>query len=54
MKLAYEVWGMSYMTTYTTRAKADILVYEHPVLNLRIREIEISKIHWLFLKIIFQ
>ena len=54
MKKAYEIWGMSYMTTYTTKAKADRLVYEHPILDLTIREIEISWLRWFLMKLIFQ
>ncbi len=53
MKIGYEVWGISYLATYTTRRKAERLVYEHPLLKLTIKEIKLPFLYWLWLKSIF-
>ena len=54
MKTGYEVRGeRSVMVTYTTKAKADNLVRKHPLLGLQVREVEITNMFWLMLKIIF-
>ncbi len=49
----YEVWGYDYLTTYTTKKKAERLVYEHPTLELKIKEVPLSFRTWLMLKLVW-
>ncbi len=54
MRTAYEVVGAGSVGVYATRRRAEELVARHPMLELRIEEIEISTARWLLLKAIFQ
>lgn len=53
MKKAYEVYGTRAVSTYTTKAKAKRFISRHPLLGLQVREIDITNVHWFFLKVVF-
>ena len=53
MKTGYEVYGTRAVAVYTTKEKAKGMVSRHPLLDLQVREIDITNVHWFFLKVVF-